>query len=110
MTITYSDGSTSTLTYPDTGDPPELFGFSFGPCNVSAFYGDIDAEGNPSPGTASKVVELVCEECCGDGTGKNCTFGSVVEEYYTPNEPKYITNFAFSLDCGPAADPCNEFP
>jgi hypothetical protein len=110
VTITYSDATTTTLTYPDVGDPVELFSFSFGTCNVSAFYGDIDGEGNPAPGTASKVVELVCEECCGDGTGKNCSFGSVIENYYTPSDGKHITNFEFSLTCDPASDPCNEFP
>lgn len=110
VTITYSDNTTSTLTYPDLGSPAELFGFSFGPCSVSAFYGDVDEFGVPAPGTASKVVELVCEECCDDGTGKNCTLGLIVEEYYTPNTPKYITNFSFSLSCDPATDPCNPFP
>lgn len=118
VTVTRGDGSTFTLTYPDDGG--ELFGFGFGTCSVSAFIGDLcgpyDENGN-ALGVASyrKAVELICDECCDDGTGKNCRLGAVIsEEYINTCEGGggvlAYTNFSFALNCDPAADPCNEFP
>lgn len=111
VTVTYASGATETLTYPDKGS---LMLFEFGPCSVSAFYGDVC--GNYEEGTSEiyyKNVELVCDECCSDGTGKNCRLGAVVEEDYhndCGNQSLYITDLQFGLSCSSSQDPCNEFP
>jgi len=112
LTVTKADGSTFTLTHPDTGP---LMSFEFGPCSVSAFYGDLCGPELQDGEAYNKVVELVCAECCDDGTARNCQLGGVVAEQYTNTCPGFegqlfYTNFSFALNCDPAADPCNEFP
>lgn len=111
VTVTFGSGIVQTYTYPDTGP---LMNFGFGPCSVSAFRGDVCAEGG---GTSYfKEVELVCDDCCDDGSGKNCRLGAVVtEEYYNDcpiegSPPLYITNYQFALNCGPSNEPCNPLP
>ena len=103
--IEWSDNTTETVTYPDQGS--NLGGFLFGPCLIGYSYGDV----NGNSGIKSYYME--CEQCCDDGTGKNCVIGALREETYDTIDPAfdYATSITLTLTCDPAEpDPCNPFP
>lgn len=118
LTLTLSDNSTLTYYWPeDEFDvlAPGSFGVT---CNsVSASFGDYNPERDCGY-SASKTQRIVCEKCCDDNTGYQCSLGSVTSELYTfedsgcpGNVGVRVVGIAFSgLDCDPTPEPCNAFP